>query len=351
MIGSKPIFLLFLSLITAVAAANDSTQDLPPKVIFHVGNKVHLLENAKFGNVPQAAWDQFIMGKETRYGLVPYRRGLYGSDKLDSLELYGNLYIGTPQIPWFMEIHIKDECRNPKVVTSIFDDRKYHKWLLANADYIIKNANQCLNMLATDCDDLLTGFKDVANGAEENACDAFLGKYLLESGSKIVKDTGWRSSWYIRDRDCIENIKASPKDVLRALSEISWDWASRKTTYSASNGYGMSTFAILVDALASSNSVDKKILEKLRQKTENSDIRISFHSEPPRNNPSWVREIAPVFIDAYDRCSKKSQLKEFKILAAEFQVDMQKENTDSIFGYLDLAQQAADKMKSICLKN
>lgn len=311
-------FLSALLLTTAAVADDNKNYDpLPPKVLFHMGNKKNMLENDRLGTISDEVWEKNIMGKDTNFSLVPYRRGLYGGKNFDSLELYANSYLGTPQgkvkVPWPMKITLKDACLKPENVTDLATDEKYLGWLMAHAGFLAHDVSYCLNLKTKDCRDLLV-LTEPINKREEDPCDEVMQRLIVDTKAKVVRDTTWDSSWYLRDRACIEKLEAKPVNALEMLSEAKWDRASRLDNRSALNGHGLGTFSILVAALADSDSVDKALLRIIREKTLASDIRLG----PEDDSELWVKVSGPAAIDAYQRCSENGRLKRFKEAAVAF---------------------------------
>jgi len=295
----------------ANADENKNYDPLPPKVLFHMGNKKHLLEDDRLGNIPDDVWEKNIMGKESNFKLMPYRRGLYGGKNFDSLELYANSYLGSPggkvKVPWPMKIILKDECLKPENVTDLATDDKYLTWLFQHAGFLAHNVSYCLNLKSKDCRDLLV-LTEPINKREEDACDEVMQKLIVETKAKVVRDTTWDASWYLRDRACIESLEAKPSNVLEMLADAKWDRASRLDNRSAINGHGMGTFFMLISALADSEVVDKALLQKIREKTLASDIRLG----PDENSELWVKVSGPAAIDAYRRCTENGRFKRFQ---------------------------------------
>ena len=85
--------MIWLTLILATTGWAEESK-IPPKVLYHYGQKKFLLEDEAAGNIPQKAWDDFIMGDAGRYQLRPFRRGLYGGETLEGVETYGDMYVG-----------------------------------------------------------------------------------------------------------------------------------------------------------------------------------------------------------------------------------------------------------------
>ena len=308
---TNPALLLALifgtSLIGPAHAKNQDPAPLPPKVLYHVGQKKHLLENERNGEISQDVWDDFIMGRKTRFGLVPYRRGFYGASKFEVLEMYGNAYYGTEgaKVPWALKFTLKDECRTQDAASDLATDPAYLSWLLQNSTSLLKNADFCLNAKAESCRDIIIGTQPIANGREENVCDDLLQEFLTERNVRVVRDSEWEASWYVRDRSCIEKMDASPNTMLEMLADAAWDWDSRRDRYSFKvNGYGTFGFDLLLRALAESRAPASDTLERLREKLAGSDIR----ADDSLRSPQWLKSAGPAAIDAFRRCQKAAKM-------------------------------------------
>lgn len=306
-------------LFTLILALSSLAAELPPKVIYHVGHREFLLENDRAGTIPEAVWNESIMGRKTRYGLVPFRRGLYGGESFDTLELYANLLLGRPRgevrTPWVMKITLKDECRQPAAVSNFSTDEKYLAWLLKNFDQVLKNTEFCVNRKAEDCGEVISGAQNVAGGREENACDDLLQSYLDEAKPRVVKDEEWKGSWYLRDRACIEKVEAGDGAVLETLATATWDQASRAGTFSGTpGGYGLGPLVMLMKALEGSEPAREEQLTLIRDKTAASDIRHGWQ----KTERAWVKDAGPAIIDAYRRCGAKGKDASFRAAAASF---------------------------------
>jgi hypothetical protein len=315
------MFLATLLFSTLVFAGNNSDDSpLPPRVLYHVGHKPYLLDDDRLGTIEKDVWNDSIMGSKTRFGLVPYRRGLYGGARPDNLEIFGNEYLGSPsgvpRTPWLMKITLRDECRKPGAVSDLGTDDRYLGWLAANTKELVRNAPFCLDAKAKNCRDLIVGTQPVSGGVEENTCDDVMQKFMKDVNPRVVRDSEWPSSWYLRDRTCIEKLEASPAAVLAMLADWQWDAESRESTKSGKYaGYGTASIAILFGALADSDNADATALSKLREKTAASDIRLRAR-DPAR---FWVREAGPELVDAYERCRKKGALAVFRAAEKDFE--------------------------------
>ena len=346
MILLKSIFLLLLTFQGPAARAD---QPLPPKVIYQVGQKSFLQQDSAAGTVPQDAWDQYIMGSDTRYGLVPWRRGLYGGANFDGLELYGNLYFGKPKTPWVMKITIKDECRTAEASTHIRTDPRYANWVIAHVNEILKSNSECLNRNATTCSDLLIGFNAIAYGKAEESCDALQSRYLSDVNARAVKDGMWPDSWYLRDRSCIENIEASPSAVLSVLAHSKWDFKSRVQSYSGSPGaYGGTAFALLFGALADEPNANSSDLKLISETAASSDIRVSFSVDTPEERKLWIRELVPVLVATYESCRNKSNLSSFQNIAKHFEMAVEEQKATEGTSFVKIAEAAVAELKKSC---
>lgn len=335
--------LLFVYLAFAAAPS------LPPAVIYHVGSAAVVGANEAADTVPLEAWDKFVMGEDTRYGLTPWRRGLYGGESFDDLELYGNLYAGTDKVPAVMGIRIKEECRTKEAVSRIRADDFYGEWLERNIGRIVENSLACLYVpesAKNNCADIVIDAQDVAHGKKANDCDDLVAEYLRDRGARVVKDDIWKDSWYIRDRSCIEGIEGSPEEQLRILAAAKWDHASRQGAYSGTNGYGLSTFAILVAALTDSTGpTDPAVLDRIKEKGGASDIGLDFSGQPIEKRRAWVREAVPAAVDAYRRCGE-SRAAEFRSLGLKIRDEL-KVKMESVNQYAQIMA-LADRFHALC---
>lgn len=305
-------------------AANPDLSPLPPKTLLHVGTKPHMLENDRNGTIPQETWDRHIMGDNTNFALTPWRRGLYGGKDYDTLELYANLYMGSPRgkkkVPWLMRITVKDECLAPGAVTDLATDDKYLRWLFDNAGKLAQYASICLNLKTTDCRDLIVGAQNTGGSGRETPCDDLMQELILGTKARVVRDVEWHSSWYLRDRSCIEKLEAGPRVLLEALADAKWDQASREATLGRNGGgHGLGSIALLLAALADhEGDVPPAFLDRLRAKLAASDIRMKGELER-FEGPLWVRETGPALIDAYRRCANGGDLGDFRKAQAAFE--------------------------------
>ena len=90
----------------------------------------------------------------------------------------------------------------------------------------------------------------------------------------MVVDSEWDQSWYIRDRDCIGGIQASPDELLVIMaSEGFWKTGDGRAS-GPSLRAGAASFLIWIDSLASANKVSEKTLDSFVQEFKNSEISV-----------------------------------------------------------------------------
>lgn len=321
---------MLLWLFTFGALAFAESPRLPPSELYRVGSKATALINDAEGKVSQESWDKYVMGSGTRYGLVPFRRGFYGGEDFPSLEYYGNTLVGRGKTPWITTFKIKEECRQPEHVNLLFDDDRFQSWVIANLNDLIKSANLCLNSWPEDCKDIYNyeEVQFVAMGKPANACDNLLEGYLKESKAKIVADREWQTSWYVRDRECIESLSAKPQDILKVLSASDWSVKSR-LNFNPTPTLGIASLWMLVSALSDLPEADQTHLKAIAEKTRNSDIIFSYHDayKPAGLEKKWIAQLGPLVIEAYDRCRAKGAHEDFRKAEKDFTARLQNEET------------------------
>lgn len=313
-----------LWLSAAAYAENPDLSPLPPSTLFHVGQKPHMLANGRAGTIDEETWNRHIMGDSTNFALSPWRRGLYGGKDYDTLELYANLYLGSPRgqkkVPWLMKITVKEECLRPEAVTDLATDQKYLSWLFENAARVAQYASICLNLKTKDCRDLIVGAQNTGGSGRETPCDDLLQDVILGTKARVVRDVEWHSSWYLRDRACIGKLEAGPAVLLETLAGAKWTQASRAGSLGANGGgQGLGSLALLFGALADfEGEAPAALLDTLRAKTAASDLRMTGEIEK-FTGPAWVKETGPAVIDAYRRCQEKGKMEKFRAAQKTFE--------------------------------
>jgi hypothetical protein len=195
--------------------------EIVPKTLYHYGKEEFLRHHAEKKTIAQDRWDKFIMGGETRFPLEPNRRGLYGTAGVDTNSF------GTGEHNWLMEIHVKDECRDPKNVVTFFNmasSERFKKWFakLPAAKRAFSSEEEFGKVCFSSGKPKTNHTGDFSEA--NSKCGTFINAYLVQSKVKVVQDHAIRKSFYLRDRSCIEDIKATPKDLieLAAKRELLW---------------------------------------------------------------------------------------------------------------------------------
>lgn len=186
-----------------IAHAILEKKEVVPTRIYHFGKKEYVDKNIAAKTVPQADWDKFIMGDITRYDLGVVRRGLYGTGGLDT-----NNY-GHGEYQALMEITIKDECRKPERVVSLLElekDSRFQTW------FSKKKRSMKLKEFGEECQIWMP------KGYEHKKCEKLVSEFLKNSNFGVIQDHIESKSFYIRDRNCIENIRGTPSDWIEIFS-------------------------------------------------------------------------------------------------------------------------------------
>lgn len=197
-----------------VAEKIRSGNAIVPKAIYHFGKRKLLDEDIAAGNIPQQAWDEFIMGGKTRYELAENRRGLYGSVGIDQNDFGGG------EFDALMEIRIKDSCRSPENVVSMTDlpqSDRFKKWfgLLPAKKKVFNTVSSFENRCFREGDPI-TDYRGTFGPKQD--CADFVSAYLNDSKAKVIQDFAISKSFYIRDRTCIESLRGTPKEIIEIAS-------------------------------------------------------------------------------------------------------------------------------------
>jgi hypothetical protein len=208
---------------------------------------------------------------------------------------------------------------------------------------------QCLNPEASDCGDLLTGQNPLARGAKENICDGLLSRYLSDINAKVVKDELWGEAWYIRDRDCIESIDASPETILGVLAKEKWDMATRIDNDNGESGaFAGTSFALLLGVLADNPKADPGKLNSILTHSRKSDISITF--SPNDSDDYWVKKVIPQVVTAFRECTKNGRYQDFQSIARKFEIEVQDKSAHLSRKLLEYVKSTANEMTRTCSK-
>lgn len=297
---------------------------LPPAVLYHFGRKSYLLQDALWGTIPEDVWKNAIMG-EGNYGLLPFRRGLYGASHPSFAENWGDYALNSGQEPWFIAIHVKPGCRRPEnaaVISGLPWDGRFQKWFSAAKPAAYPALKDFVSACYADRVGLTIAF--VSNlGSSPSDCEPVLQDFLTAADIKVVFDEALPDadspedsfaapmSWYIRDRACIESIEGTPEQVLGVAASLPSLWRAKPERGLDRGSSGETEFVILVDALRDAAAVDAGTLAGLRAVAAASDLTDG-------RQRFWVQEGVAAVLDAYQRCALSHAEPIFKDAAGRF---------------------------------
>lgn len=290
---SKEILSLDCS-VKNVANAILNGDEVVPSRIYHYGREDVLSKNIPDRTIPQEDWDQYIMGEENLHGLKPERRGLYGRAALSL---------------WFMresfiEISIKQECRNPKNVISLNrlnENKDFINWFEKKKK--IKKYDLSLKEISSKC---YVKSQTDYQGFGPESCRVIINEFLEDKKVKIIQDSLVEKSFYIRDRDCIENIRGADQyhETLDILASTPAFWIEncdeerlRLMEYTGPSVYKNNSFLmkhVFKGLYHVADKVGLSVIEKLKE------------------NGSYAHQSIPHAIDALLRCKKKGDEKTIK---------------------------------------
>lgn len=262
-------------------------KEVIPKTIYHFGQEKYMKENVANRTISKQAWDDFIMGSKTRYALEENRRGFYGTGGIDT-----NGFGGTPY-NWLVEVHIKDECRDPSKVVTFYNlpkSQRFIKWFESLDEK--QNPFSSLDEFSNKC---FFGSEPAGSYqgdfGSDKRCAKMVNEYTQKTDVKIVQDHVIKKAFYIRDRSCIETIKGTPKELIEFAAKNEFLWLTPCNGY----GGGAGSFSLIViDALTKvEKNVPKNVIEKLIQ-------NFKLASKPTSQ------------LEAYLRCLEKDRVSEFK---------------------------------------
>lgn len=243
--------------ITKKILAGDA--NVVPPALYHFGKRDLLEMNAKENNIPKDAWDNSIMGEvNRRFKIQPIRRGLYGTHEIET-----NSFYSPGSYDWMMEIRIKPECRKPGKVVSLArlqDDPRFEKWITSTGGLPLTTAG-----FRNECNQTT----DYMNVYEKAECREIAERFLKEADIKVIQDHIINRSFYIRDRNCVEGIRAKPADVVRIFAENPSLWIKSCSAYDFYGSYYRFTpllYKVLVHEDLS--DVDEDTLDQLLNNTK-----------------------------------------------------------------------------------
>lgn len=258
-------------------------KSIVPKAIYHFGKEEHMRENAQQGNIPQKAWDEFVMGEYTKWGLARNRRGFYGTAGIDT-NSFGS--------SWLVEVQIADACRNPQNVVSFINMHKtsrFKNWFNEqNAkEQLFANIQAFKQACYQEDGNPHLSYKGNSNDPK---CEKVFDSYLESTDVKIVQDHVVDKAFYIRDRSCIKKIVGTPEEIVSMAIHRQFLWLKPCSGFNQ----GLASFVhILMKALKEVPDIPKESIAQLKA---------NFRLASPDSHG----------LDAYLRCRDKNQFSEFK---------------------------------------
>ncbi len=274
----------------------NENQETVPKTIYHFGREEFMRRHAEKKTITQDRWDEFIMGNKTRFDLRENRRGLYGT-----AGIHTNGF-GSEPYNWLIEIRIKDECRKPENVVTFYDlpkSNRFKDWF-ARLDEGSRKFESVEDFAAKCFANFRPGedYQGHFGGVE---CSSFVNDYLVKSNVKVVQDQAIQKSFYIRDRNCIESINGTPKELIEMAAKKDILWMNPCLPGQNFGGFSYSQGTpslsrIVGRALARyEGEVPNAVIGKLK-----ANLKLS-------GNP-------PDHLDAYVRCRDSGRLGEYRAL-------------------------------------
>ncbi len=269
----------------------DQKGGVVPSHLHHFGPRKFLDEDIQARTIPKAAWDQFIMGAQSRFGHLPVRRGLYGTAGIDSNGFGNGAFAFNNN--WLMEIVVDDSCRTPDVVATLdilSKDKRFQSWF-ASQKGTSREGFVNLRQYTTKCDGKMsmTGFIDAH-------CDKLVERFLTESKIRVIQDDQLEKSFYIRDQSCIRSILGSPDEMIRLLADRDYWWMKPCGADLASEYIPYYLAASLKEA---SKPVDPEILAKIDR---NIDRLANTKLRPQVRN----------LLNTYRHCALEGKLEQFQ---------------------------------------
>ncbi len=360
-LGSEIIVAFAIVQLSFSAMAGDR---VPPKLSYHFGEQKYLLRNAKIDEVPEEDWKTHIMGEGTTYDLPNVRRGLYVGTDLTTISHY-TPNCGTGKTPWVKAIHLKEECRDPKVVgdiSNLSSDKRFKEWFdkQFNKEELAKLIlNSPVLQRASDCEKVLGSYDQFVDSAFEysgrpriryhkwhkiqganehtEVHEYVIDEWIKFNGFRVMLNDNAHEKpsqqWYIRDRSCIEKIDGTPEEVLRMVADRSDFFFSFRQVRDGArekivDDYD-STATIFLRALSEAESLDPKLLKSIRDAVKNESTRM-----PAEWRPAFLQ-----ILSAVSKCGKKKNYRSALEPAIQ--------SYENLCMYFDF-NEAADRVEKAC---
>jgi hypothetical protein len=203
-------------------------------ILFHYGKKEILLKNVALGTVSPEDWDDFIMGTKTRFHLKRFRRGLYGTELVESADRFAS-----STYDWLMEIQLNPSCLAPErlaTVKGITRSPAFKYWYQSKPYGIeLKDWKTKCFYRNGDPDESQFSFygkeKNILDDRSipESICEKVVGDFFEEKRFALIQDHAGdlTLSWALRDRTCIHAIVGSPAHWAREFAYREEFWKNQ----------------------------------------------------------------------------------------------------------------------------
>ena len=290
-----------------------------PKFIYHYGVYDVLTKDVEARTIPPADWDKYIVGDATRYGQKWYRRGLYGSVHPAYSAYFSDIQAGNGKQQWLMSVEITDVCRTEKPfdLTSLYQDLRVSKYIHVHPDSPYRSLIEFRDACYPYNEQIkrrLPDFETITGTRAINACEGFLNSMFVALLPKVVVDSDWPGSWYVRDRNCIKTIKGTPAEVAEMLT-IPGFWSKKNPSGGVREGSpteNTSGLAILIKVLTSEDALNKISPQRLLMAVEKSDMRNSLGWQSGNEKPGWMAKIGTKIIRKYIECDNSRRTDLFR---------------------------------------
>jgi hypothetical protein len=340
-------------------AAADGRRARVPDVLYHFGQRQHLVEDARADTIPETVWNTIVMGGASKNRLHPFRRGLYGTTHPAFADNFG---------PWFMAVRVKEACRRPEAVavpSTLHRDARFERWLDSTPDRPFRDPSEfsarCHRAASPPEEAAGRLFLSVQNvvGEEEpkeGPCERALQRLYDDAGVKLVLDEAWleqryiginlltRVSWYLRDRSCIDRIDGEVADIVPMLASVADLWDEQPVPRVETSDSPRIT--VSSDALETAGPLKMLLVALVESPQTASDedlttIRAAAldGTRPLEPLGTNAREAVPPLIDAFLRCRSRSDL-----------VSFQQAVPSGDFPMTELAR-AIERLREVCLES